>query len=291
MLINDILDFSKIEAGKIELDPIEYLLRDAVADTLSPLTLRAASKGLELLYDVQPEVPDAVVGDIYRLRQVIVNLVGNAIKFTEKGEVVVSARLLEESESGCLVEFEVRDTGIGIPPDKAVKLFRPFEQADASTSRKYGGTGLGLAISRQLVGLMGGSIRVESEQGQGSRFIFTTRLRRGTARPSVHREEASKLLAGKSVLIVDDNRTNRQILTTMLRQWGVVPAEADSARQAMAVLDRAGSAGQPFSMILSDLHMPEMDGFAFVEWLRAKPRRGIKTVRRNSTWRPGCSSR
>jgi PAS domain S-box-containing protein len=150
-LINDILDFSKIEAGKIELDPIEFLLRDAIGDTLNPLALRAASKGLELAYEIAPDVPDALFADIHRLRQVIVNLVGNAIKFTEKGEVVVSIRVLEARDQERLLEIVVRDTGIGIPPAAAAKLFKPFEQADAATTRKYGGTGLGLAISKQLV--------------------------------------------------------------------------------------------------------------------------------------------
>src|SRR4051812_32964964 len=185
-LINDILDFSKIEAGRIELDPIEFLLRDSISDTLNPLALRASSKGLELAYDIALDVPDALVADIYRLRQVIVNLVGNAIKFTEKGEVIVSVRTIEsqgESQGADRVlEFAVRDTGIGLTPAAAAKLFRPFEQADAATTRKYGGTGLGLAISKQLVGLMGGEIRLDSQEGKGSTFSFTTRVKVGTAR-------------------------------------------------------------------------------------------------------------
>jgi signal transduction histidine kinase/DNA-binding response OmpR family regulator/CHASE3 domain sensor protein len=267
-LINDILDFSKIEAGRIELDPIEFLLRDAIGDTLNPLALRASGKGLELAYDIAPDVPDALVADIYRLRQVVVNLVGNAIKFTEKGEVVVSIRALESIGDERLLEIVVRDTGIGISPEAAARLFKPFEQADAATTRKYGGTGLGLAISRQLVELMGGKIRLESERGRGSSFIFTTRVRLGTARETVTAQDAAKALAGKTVLVVDDNETNRRILETMLGNWGLRTIGVDSGAKALAALDRSASAGQTISMIISDLHMPEMDGFELIEAVR-----------------------
>jgi PAS domain S-box-containing protein len=267
-LINDILDFSKIEAGRIELDPIEFLLRDSIGDTLNPLALRASSKGLELAYDIAPDVPDALVGDIYRLRQVIVNLVGNAIKFTEKGEVVVSVRLVESQDDQRVLEFAVRDTGIGIPPAAAAKLFRPFEQADAATTRKFGGTGLGLAISRQLVELMGGQIRLESEPGRGSRFSFTTRVKLGTPRSSATADDAARLFQGKTALIVDDNETNRKILLAMLGHWGLRAIAVDSAAQGLATLDRGASAGQAISLVISDLHMPEMDGFEFIAALR-----------------------
>jgi signal transduction histidine kinase/DNA-binding response OmpR family regulator len=267
-LINDILDFSKIEAGRIELDPIEFLLRDAISDTLNPLALRAASKGLELAYDIAPDVPDALIADIYRLRQVIVNLVGNAIKFTQKGEVVVSVRVLESQGDQRVLEFAVRDTGIGIPAEAAAKLFRPFEQADAATTRKFGGTGLGLAISRQLVELMGGRIRLDSEPGRGSTFTFTTRVKLGTARSTATAEDAAHLLAGKTALIVDDNETNRRILQAMLGHWGLRTVPADSGMNALAALDRSASAGQAVSLIISDLHMPEMDGFDFIAAVR-----------------------
>ena len=291
-LINDILDFSKIEAGKIELDPIEFLLRDAIADTLNPLALRAASKGLELLYDVDPGVPDALIGDIHRLRQVIVNLVGNAIKFTEKGEVVVSVRLLEPIDGDLQLEVAVRDTGIGIPADKAARLFRPFEQADAATTRKYGGTGLGLAISRQLVGLMSGQILLESEPGKGSSFVFTTRARRGTDRPSVHNEEASRLLLGRSALVVDDNETNRRILTAILSNWGMRPTAVDGAARAMAVLDRAANAGQPFCLVITDLHMPDVDGFQLVQQIRSTAiHRDVPVMVLSSSSSPGDQER
>jgi PAS domain S-box-containing protein len=267
-LINDILDFSKIEAGRIELDPIEFLLRDAIGDTLNPLALRASSKGLELAYDIAPDVPDALVADIYRLRQVIVNLVGNAIKFTEQGEVVVSVRGVESTGDQRVLQIAVRDTGIGIPPAAAAKLFKPFEQADAATTRKYGGTGLGLAISKQLVELMGGQIRLETEPGHGSTFIFTTRVKLGTARSTASADEASRLLAGKTTLIVDDNETNRRILQTMLGHWGLKTLAVESGAKALAALDRSASAGQPISLIISDLHMPEMDGFDLIAAVR-----------------------
>ena len=267
-LINDILDFSKIEAGRIELDPIEFLLRDAISDTLNPLALRASSKGLELAYDIAADVPDALRADVYRLRQVIVNLVGNAIKFTDKGEVVVSVRVAESRGDERVLEFAVRDTGIGIPAAAAAKLFKPFEQADAATTRKFGGTGLGLAISRQLVELMGGQIRLESEMGRGSTFIFTTLVKIGTARSTTTVDEAARLFHGKTVLIVDDNETNRKILQSMLGHWGLRTLAVDSAANALAALDRSASAGQAISLVISDLHMPEMDGFDFIAALR-----------------------
>jgi signal transduction histidine kinase/DNA-binding response OmpR family regulator/HAMP domain-containing protein len=267
-LINDILDFSKIEAGRIELDPIEFLLRDAIGDTLNPLALRASSKGLELAYDIEPDVPDALVADIYRLRQVIVNLVGNAIKFTDKGEVVVSIRQLESQGDERLLEVAVRDTGIGIPAAAAAKLFKPFEQADAATTRKYGGTGLGLAISKQLVELMGGQVRLESEAGKGSKFIFTTRARVGTTRSTARIDDAAQLLKDKTALIVDDNETNRHILEVMLGNWGLRTLSAESGAEALATLDRSTSAGQAIALIISDLHMPEMDGFELIAAIR-----------------------
>jgi signal transduction histidine kinase/CheY-like chemotaxis protein len=267
-LINDILDFSKIEAGRIELDPIEFLLRDAIGDTLNPLALRASSKDLELAYDIAPDVPDALIADIYRLRQVIVNLVGNAIKFTESGEVVVAVRVVESQGAERVLEFSVRDTGIGISPAAAAKLFKPFEQADAATTRKYGGTGLGLAISRQLVELMGGQIRLDSEPGRGSTFAFTARVKVGTARSTASPAEAAQMLEGKTALIVDDNETNRRILETMLGHWGLRTLSADSGAKALALLDRSANAGHAIAIVISDLHMPEMDGFDLIAALR-----------------------
>ncbi|MGH7131583.1 MAG: response regulator [Phycisphaerales bacterium] len=270
-LINDILDFSKIEAGRIELDPVEFLMRDAMGDTLSPLALRASTKGVELAYDVHPDVPDAVIGDVYRLRQVIVNLVGNAIKFTEKGEVVLAVGLIDRRTDDLTLEFVVRDTGIGIAPPAAARLFKAFEQAESSTTRKYGGTGLGLAISKQLVELMGGQIKLESTPGIGSTFSFTVHMKAGAPRSAASAEDAARLFKGKSVLVVDDNATNRRIVETMLGHWGLRAIPADSAKAALAALDRAASAGQPVSLVITDLHMPEMDGFELVQAIRAHP--------------------
>ncbi|MEC9373293.1 MAG: response regulator [Planctomycetota bacterium] len=291
-LIDDILDFSKIEAGRIELDPVEFLLRDSIGDTLSPLSLRAATKGVELAYDIDPDVPDAVVGDVYRLRQIIVNLVGNAIKFTEKGEVVLSARVRSRDEAHVELDFRVRDTGIGISEEAASRLFRAFEQAEASTTRKHGGTGLGLAISRQLVELMGGRIGLESEPGKGSTFWFTVRLGIGEARPALSRDDASRILSGKTVLTVDDNDTNLRILTALLGHWGMKTIRAASGAAALAALDRAASAGDPVSLIITDLHMPEMDGFELIEKIRAHPAFGsLPIILLTSSASPGDRER
>ena len=270
-LINDILDFSKIEAGRIELDPIEFLLRDSISDMLNPLALRASSKKMELAYEVHPDVPDALVGDINRLRQVLVNLVGNAIKFTDTGEVVINVNLAERTGDDLVLEVRVRDTGIGINEEAAARLFRPFEQAEVGTTRKYGGTGLGLAISRQLVELMGGAIRLESKPGVGSTFIFNVRFKAGTPRTAATAQDAAKLFEGKTALIVDDNETNRRILTAMFGAWGLDNLQADSGTAALALLDRTQSAGQPVSVMITDLHMPGMDGFELVAAVRAHP--------------------
>jgi two-component system sensor histidine kinase/response regulator len=270
-LINDILDFSKIEAGRIELDPDDFLLRDSISDTLSPLAMRAATKKLELAYDVHANVPDALVGDVYRLRQILVNLVGNAIKFTDEGEVVIEVGVAERQGDDVTLEIEVRDTGIGITPEAASRLFRAFEQAEISTTRKYGGTGLGLAISKQLVELMGGQIRLDSAPGEGSTFTFTVRFGVGKPRHSTTPRDAARVLNGKSVLIVDDNATNLRILTATVENWGLSSIQADSGAEALTQLDRASSAGQAISLVITDLHMPEIDGFDLVKSIRAHP--------------------
>ncbi|MBX3359498.1 MAG: response regulator [Phycisphaeraceae bacterium] len=291
-LINDILDFSKIEAGRIELDPGDFLLRDALSDTLNPLALRASSKGVELAYDVPSDVPDAVIGDVYRLRQIIVNLVGNAIKFTDQGEVVVGVRVVERSGDDVTLEFAVRDTGIGIAPDAAARLFKPFEQAESSTTRKYGGTGLGLAISRQLAELMGGSIRFDSTPGVGSTFTFTARFKIGVDRPSTTHEDAARLFKGKTALIVDDNETNRRIVSAMLGQWGLRSVATDSGASALAAIDRLGNAGQPVSLIITDLHMPEMDGFGLAKAVRSRSAGGdLPILLLTSSASPGDNAR
>jgi nitrogen-specific signal transduction histidine kinase len=238
-VINDILDFSKIEAGKLSLDPAPFDLRDAMGETLQTLALRAHTKGLELACRIVPEVPDAVIGDVGRLRQVLVNLVGNAIKFTEKGEVLVRVCTEVARDSGVVLRFEVTDTGIGIPAEKQGTIFEPFEQADGSTTRRFGGTGLGLAISAKLVRMMGGTIQADSRPGMGSTFWFTIELgvpskgaAAGRVEPDVPR------LEGMPVLIVDDNATNRLILEEVLASWGAHPTAVHGTGP--AVYRRAG---------------------------------------------------
>ncbi|HXG18176.1 MAG TPA: PAS domain S-box protein [Methylomirabilota bacterium] len=266
-ILNDILDFSKIEAGRLELEAVEFSLRESLGDALKTLAVRAHEKGLELLYDVHPETPDAIVGDPIRLRQVVTNLVGNAIKFTAKGEVGVRVSAQETGEDDILLHVQVSDTGVGIPPDKQRLIFAAFAQADASTTRQYGGTGLGLTIARRLVELMGGRLEVESTVGVGSTFHFTARVGRG--RPTAGRAPLEPdRLHGVRVLVVDDNATNRRILHEQLRAWGLQPTLAGSGPDALGLLQEAAAQGQPFPLILTDVHMPEMDGFTFVERLR-----------------------
>ncbi|MBN9518041.1 PAS domain S-box protein [bacterium] len=261
-VINDVLDFSKIEAGKMDLDPVPFSLRDQVGDALKALAPRAHGKGLELACDIPEAVPDLVVGDPGRLRQVLTNLAGNAVKFTAAGEVVVRAELLpgEAGADAVRLRFAVSDTGIGIPADKLAAVFDPFTQADGSTTRKYGGTGLGLTISTRLVALMGGRIWVESEPGRGSTFYFEARFER--ARGSIARAVAVPVdLRGVPVLVVDDNATNRRVLVDTVRQWGAAPVWAESGREALAELRRAAAAREPYRLVLLDGMMPGMDGF------------------------------
>ncbi|HHL40196.1 MAG TPA: response regulator [Deltaproteobacteria bacterium] len=267
-VINDILDFSKIEARRLEIDSIGFFLRDNIGDTLATLALRAGEKGLELAYQVKPEVPDAVVGDPGRLRQVLVNLVGNAIKFTERGEVVVTVEVESESGDEAVLRFEVRDTGIGIPADKLRLIFRAFEQADSSTTRRYGGTGLGLAISSRLVEMMGGRIWVESREGGGSIFRFTVRVGlQKSARADLMPAEPAAL-EGMEALVVDDNATNRRILAELLASWRMKPHCAADAPTALAMMKEAGGKGRPYPLILLDSHMPGMDGFELASKIR-----------------------
>jgi two-component system, sensor histidine kinase and response regulator len=263
-LINDILDFSKIEAGKLDLDPVDFPLRELLGDTLNTLSLRACQKGLELACHVAPDVPEDLIGDSGRLRQIVTNLVGNAIKFTERGEVVVSVRTVaaaNPSASSVELHFAVVDTGIGIPREKQKLIFSAFTQADSSTTRRYGGTGLGLTISTRLVELMGGRIWLDSEPGQGSSFHFTARF--GIGKPVQLRRSASDLarLKGMRALIVDDNATNRRILAETLGHWELRSAMAESGAAALAAVDAACRDGDPFELILLDVQMPEMDGF------------------------------
>jgi signal transduction histidine kinase/CheY-like chemotaxis protein len=266
-VINDLLDFSKIEAGKLGLDPVDFHLDNSIGDTLKPLALRAHKKGIELAYEVLPDVPNLLFGDPGRLRQVLINLIGNAIKFTSQGEVAVRVALEGGTESAAMLHFTVADTGIGVPADRLQAIFEPFVQADGSTSRKYGGTGLGLTISTRLVELMGGKIWVESEVGKGTTFHFTAQFQLQTAEEAPPPAELTRF-RGMPVLIVDDNATNRRILATQLTGLGFQPTEADSADAALADLTEAHEQETPYSLILIDAGLPGTDGFTLVGRLR-----------------------
>jgi PAS domain S-box-containing protein len=269
-VINDVLDFSRIEAGKLLLETLEFSLRQTVAETLTPMAIRAHEKGLELLCDIQRNVPDQVLGDPSRVRQVLVNLVGNAVKFTEAGEVLLTIGLESQDQYDVVLHVEVRDTGIGIPIEKRQSIFSPFTQADGSTTRRFGGTGLGLTISSQLVELMGGRIWVESTEGQGSTFHFTVRLRRSmqpyTPTPGID----WSALQGMPTLVVDDNATNRRILAEMVGNWGLTATVVDGAHAAMTVIAARAREGQPFRLVLLDYHMPDMDGLMLAERLASR---------------------
>ncbi|MGC1620865.1 MAG: response regulator [Candidatus Acidiferrum sp.] len=278
-VINDILDFSKIEAGKIDLESVDFNLRDSLEATLKTLALRADEKGLELLCEVAPEVPEMVRGDSARLRQIVVNLVGNAIKFTGSGEVAVKVQVEAKEGSDCICRFTVSDTGIGIPEEKRKLIFEPFSQADSSTTRKYGGTGLGLTISTRLVAMMGGKIWVESEVGRGSQFHFTARLEAADSKEiKLGTIAPPELLRGVKVLVVDDNRTNCRILEGMLLRWQMKPTSVNGGAAALAQLSAAREAGEPYGLILTDMHMPHMDGFALVEEIRRRPELATATI-------------
>ena len=270
-VINDILDFSKIEAGKLDLEAIPFSLSDRLGDVAKALALRAHHKGLELACHVAPTAPETLVGDPGRLGQVVTNLVGNAIKFTEQGEVVARVEVVERTDEDVCLHFAVRDSGIGIPPEKLAAIFTPFEQADNSMTRRFGGSGLGLTISSRLVGMMGGRIWVESEVGKGSTFHFTARfgVPRGAAAKAATVEPAG--LHGLAVLVVDDNATNREILVEMLTRWGMKPTAAVDGPTALADMERAAAASAPFALVLSDVQMPGMDGFTLAEQIRRRP--------------------
>ena len=277
-IINDILDFSKIEAGKLELDPYPFRLRDSLGDTMKTLATRAHEKELELLWQTAPDVPDGLIGDAGRLRQILVNLSGNAIKFTERGEVSVSVELVSLTDSRARLRFSVRDTGIGIPQDKQRLIFEAFSQADASTSRAYGGTGLGLSISRQLVRLMGGDLSLKSDVGKGSSFFFEIELPLSHVPADASESDLLFDLTGVRVLVVDDNQTNRRILELMLKGWKMQPTLADGGPAALEEMRRAASNGRPFDLVLTDCHMPHMDGFMFVEELKKHPELARSTI-------------
>ncbi len=277
-VINDVLDFSKIEAGKLEMIDVDFSLRDVVADTMTMLSVQAHKKDLELLYEIPIDVPDGLVGDPGRLRQIIVNLVGNSIKFTHEGEVALTVRLQSELQGRSGLFFTVADTGIGIPPDKQEKVFRAFEQADSSTSRKYGGTGLGLAITAQLVQKMGGRVWVESEVGKGSRFHFVVVFGVQSAAHRLPAPADTADLRDLPVLIVDDNATNRHILEDTFLSWGMRPTAADNGTAALALMEKAYRDENPFPLVITDCMMPGMDGFDLAERIAANPYLAAATV-------------
>jgi len=278
-IVNEILDFSKIEAGRVELEQAEFSLRELLGDTMKSLAFRASRRGLELAYHVQPDVPECLVGDPARLRQIVLNLVGNAIKFTDSGEVVIRVSCQRDLPSpggltnGGTVDLQcdVSDTGIGIPEDKQGMIFEAFTQADGSTTRRFGGTGLGLSICVRLLELMSGRIWVESLPGHGSTFHFTARFGIGSAADPAAAGIPPEVLRGVPVLIVDDNATNRLILEETVRHWDMEVLSAASGREALELLDRRQASQRPIRLLLTDVQMPELDGFMLCEQIRRRP--------------------
>jgi two-component system, sensor histidine kinase and response regulator len=276
-LINDILDFSKIEAGKLELESIEFSLRDCVGGMLKPLGIRADQKGLELVADIHSGVPDQLIGDSMRLRQILINLTDNAIKFTERGEIVISVSSQSITDDESELHFSVSDTGIGIPQEKQKAIFEAFAQADGSTTRTYGGTGLGLSIASQLIQKMGGRIWIESNVGEGTTFHFTARLGvRAALSPASHAEPQD--LQGLRALVVDDNAVNRRMLSAMLLNWRMKPTVVASGAGALKEMTRAANANAAYEVVLLDAMMPEMDGFALAEKINEQPALAEATV-------------
>jgi signal transduction histidine kinase/CheY-like chemotaxis protein len=278
-LLNDILDFSKIEAGKLDMETIEFSLRDSLDGAMQAVTIRAHQKGLEMVYDIAPDVPDALRGDPTRLRQVVLNLIGNAVKFTPQGEVVLRIEKQADGHDQVTLRFAVSDTGVGIPLEKQQTIFESFTQADNSMSRKFGGTGLGLAISSRLVEAMGGSLRAESKPGLGSTFHFNVSFAQPPNKePAPIAELGSPALVDMAVLVVDDNATSRRILQEMLRGWGMNPKAVDRGLKALEVLEKAKARGVPFSLVLLDAHMPEVDGFWIADQIKTNPRLGESRI-------------
>ena len=272
VVLNDILDYSKMEADKVELDPVRFNLSEVTGDAMKSIAISAHKKGLELVFDLDQEIPPWLIGDSMRLRQVLLNLVGNAIKFADQGEVEVRVRLAERTSTGVRLHFSVRDTGIGIPADKQDSLFEPFEQADKSTTRQYGGTGLGLAISRRIVNLMGGEVWMESEPNKGSTFHFTVQFVIANKLPDPSLPASMDDLLGMPVLVIDDNSTNRRILQEMIGHWKMVAEGAESGEVGLRRLEDAHEEGHPFRLILLDERMPGMDGLEVLARIRANPR-------------------
>ncbi|MBM3300108.1 MAG: DUF3365 domain-containing protein, partial [Deltaproteobacteria bacterium] len=267
-LVDDILDFSKIEAKKLELVLSSFSLRDRIFDTMAPLSVQAGAKGLELVCHVAPDVPDSVVGDPDRLERILVNLIGNAIKFTGKGDVVVKVELESTNQNEVFLHFSVQDTGIGISAENREKIFAPFEQAEGSSSRRYGGTGLGLAISGQLVTMMGGRIWLDSKVGVGSTFHFTVRLGLQSEPAQAPGILEMPTLSGLKVLIADDNPTVRKAMDDLLVAWGMEPTLAATGRAALDALREAAKQRRRFDLVLLDVTLPDMDGFDLAQSMR-----------------------
>lgn len=273
-IINDILDFSRIEAGRVRLETIDFSPKHVAEEAVELFAEPAANKGIELVLDVEAGVPEVVIGDPGRLRQVLINLVANAIKFTESGEVVVRARKHSSRGPGIAIHFEVVDTGIGLTDEEQARVFSTYSQVDSSTTRRHGGTGLGLAIARMLTQLMGGEIGVESEKGTGSRFWFTALFRESSSRSRVQRRATD--LAGTAVAIVDDNRTNRTIVERYVKSWGMRAQSFEGGRQALREMRQAARSDAPFEVAIVDMMMPDMDGPALVAEMRSD--RSLKDV-------------
>ena len=269
-IINDILDFSKIEAGRVRMETIDFSPKHVTEEAVELFAEPAANKGIELILDADPEVPHSVVGDPGRLRQVLINLVGNAIKFTDTGEVVVRVEKLDTMTPGVMIRFEVADTGVGLTAEEQARVFSTYSQVDSSTTRRHGGTGLGLAIARMLTQLMGGEIGVESERGAGSRFWFTALFRESDIKAS--QPQPVGTLAGTAVAIIDDNRTNRVILERYLDAWGTRERSFERGREALRALHEAADEDDPFEVAIVDLMMPEMDGADVASKIRADPK-------------------
>ena len=278
-VINDILDFSKIEAGKMDLEEIRYDLRECLEAVVKTLALQADEKNIELLCDIDPAIPDTLLGDPGRLRQITTNLLGNAIKFTAEGEVSLHVSARAAAAGNQELVFTVSDTGIGIAPAKLQTIFQSFSQADSSTTRVYGGTGLGLTISKCLIELIGGKIWIESELGKGSHFHFTIPLREAARLETVpHLDTAYEMLVGMKVLVIDDNKTNRRILEGLLKAWGMEPTVASDGPSGLAHLAAAHEAGEAYRLILTDMHMPKMDGFGVIEHIKKNPFLSAATI-------------
>ena len=291
-VINDILDFSRIEASKLELEPIDFNPRDAIGDAANAVAWRAHQKGLELIVDVGAAVPQFLRGDPGRLRQILVNLLGNAIKFTTEGEVVLRATTEAATETGVVLHVTISDTGIGIPLDRQPRIFDAFTQVDGSTTRTHGGTGLGLTIASQLVELMGGRVWVESEVGRGSAFHFTASLGVAIASPMAPVNPDTVDLQGLPVLIVDDNATSRRLLEGMVAIWHMVPTLTANLPDALAALRLAQQAGRPFPLVITDFQMPDADGFTLTQEIKKDPAlAGAIVIMLTSAGQPGDAAR